>query len=137
MLDEWGYSQGAAPKPVFRRSPGSTRVKFVPVRRPLEKKVALPLFSRLLCHIFKVSNAYDAAHKMHEARQTAATEVFMWSTGTKRREFAHRDDITDASAFLLDLPYEGYLPMAQSESRASVLNIACGNDRPRACGGYP
>ena len=39
--------------------------------------------------------------KFHEARETGATEVAIWGTGTPRREFLHVDDLADACVFLM------------------------------------
>jgi GDP-L-fucose synthase len=66
--------------------------------------------------------------KMHDAKEACAVEVPVWGTGTVRREFLHSDDIADACVFLLNLPDEVYRPIAQSESRAPLLNIGCGED---------
>jgi nucleoside-diphosphate-sugar epimerase len=43
-------------------------------------------------------------------------------------EFVNGDNIARACVFMLNLTYEAYLPLAQSESRVLVLNIGCGND---------
>jgi len=37
--------------------------------------------------------------KVHEAKESGATEVEVWGTGTPRREFLHVDDLADACLF--------------------------------------
>lgn len=39
--------------------------------------------------------------KVHEAKQSGASEIVVWGTGTPRREFLHCDDCADALVFLL------------------------------------
>ena len=39
--------------------------------------------------------------KFHEAKESGATEVVAWGTGSPKREFLHVDDLADACAFLL------------------------------------
>ncbi len=39
--------------------------------------------------------------KFHEARISGAPQVFVWGTGTPRREFLHVDDLADACLFLM------------------------------------
>lgn len=41
--------------------------------------------------------------KFHDAKESGASEVLAWGTGTPRREFLHVDDMADASAHLLRL----------------------------------
>jgi GDP-L-fucose synthase len=66
--------------------------------------------------------------KMHEAKETGASEVCVWGTGTVRREFLHSDDMADACIFLMNLPDEVYGPIVQSETEAPLLNVGCGMD---------
>jgi GDP-L-fucose synthase len=40
--------------------------------------------------------------KMHEAKDSGASEVEIWGTGTPRREFLHVDDLADACLFLME-----------------------------------
>jgi len=40
--------------------------------------------------------------KVHEAKESGATEVEVWGTGTPRREFLHVDDLADACLFLME-----------------------------------
>ncbi|MGP8082356.1 MAG: GDP-L-fucose synthase family protein [Terracidiphilus sp.] len=66
--------------------------------------------------------------KMHEAKVRDAAEVSVWGTGAVRREFLHSDDMADACVFLMKLPDEVYVPIAQSESLAPLINIGYGED---------
>jgi GDP-L-fucose synthase len=66
--------------------------------------------------------------KMHEGKIANASEVSVWGTGSVRREFLHSDDMADACVFLLNLPDDVYVPIAQSETQPPLLNIGCGED---------
>lgn len=66
--------------------------------------------------------------KMHEAKLANAAEVYVWGTGTVRREFLHSDDMADACVFLMNLPDELFKAIARSESQAPLFNVGCGED---------
>ncbi|KQX42481.1 GDP-fucose synthetase [Devosia sp. Root436] len=55
--------------------------------------------------------------KAHEAKQTGASAITVWGTGTPRREFLHADDCADALVFLL-----------QQYSGAEHVNVGFGDD---------
>lgn len=55
--------------------------------------------------------------KAVEARDSGASQMTVWGTGTPRREFMHVDDLADALIFLL----RGY-------SDADHINVGCGTD---------
>ncbi len=55
--------------------------------------------------------------RFEDARQTGATAVTLWGTGTPRREFLHVDDLADACVFLM-----------RNYSDASHINIGTGVD---------
>ena len=55
--------------------------------------------------------------RFHEAKESGASEVVLWGTGTPRREFLHVDDLAAASLFLL----ENY-------DSADTINIGVGED---------
>lgn len=55
--------------------------------------------------------------KVHAAKQSGATTVPIWGTGSPRREFLHADDLADGCHFLL----ENY-------DSPEIVNIGCGED---------
>jgi len=55
--------------------------------------------------------------RFHEAKETGASEVVLWGTGTPLREFLHVDDLAAASLFLL----ENY-------DSADTINVGVGSD---------
>jgi len=55
--------------------------------------------------------------KCHEAKLRGDKELFVWGTGTPRREFLHVDDLADACVHL----------MATYESE-QLINVGCGTD---------
>lgn len=56
-------------------------------------------------------------YKFHMARQTGASEVTVWGTGSPRREFLYVDDLAEATIHLM-LHYEG----------EEILNVGTGHD---------
>jgi GDP-L-fucose synthase len=55
--------------------------------------------------------------RFHEAKESGATTVTLWGSGTPRREFLHVDDLAAACVFLLE-KFDGETP----------LNVGCGVD---------
>lgn len=55
--------------------------------------------------------------RFHEAKESGASKVVLWGTGTPRREFLHVDDLAAASLFLL----ENY-------DSADTINVGVGED---------
>lgn len=55
--------------------------------------------------------------KIHDAKQSGASSVEIWGTGTPRREFLHVDDLAEAALFLM-----------QQYSSSEIINIGCGED---------
>ena len=55
--------------------------------------------------------------RFHEAKQSGASSVTLWGTGTPLREFLHVDDLADASLLLLR-SYDG----------PESVNVGCGED---------
>jgi GDP-L-fucose synthase len=55
--------------------------------------------------------------RFHEAKESHASEVLLWGTGTPRREFLHVDDMAAASLFLL----ENY-------DSSETINVGVGED---------
>jgi GDP-L-fucose synthase len=64
--------------------------------------------------------------RFHEAMLANCDEVFIWGTGTPRREFLHVDDMAAASLFVLDLPRELYA--ANTAPMLSHINVGSGQD---------
>ena len=56
--------------------------------------------------------------KIHEAKETGASEVVIWGTGRPRREFLYVDDLAEACLLLMER-YEDERP----------INIGCGRDQ--------
>lgn len=65
--------------------------------------------------------------KMHEAKQTNATEVVVWGTGTPKREFLYSEDMADACIYLLE-QMEEKLNDLFNEEQPPLVNIGCGED---------
>jgi GDP-L-fucose synthase len=55
--------------------------------------------------------------KAHEAKTRKARELFVWGSGTPRREFLHVDDLASACLFLLE-KYDS----------PEIVNVGCGED---------
>jgi GDP-L-fucose synthase len=72
--------------------------------------------------------------KFHEAKQTNASEVVVWGTGTPRREFLYSEDMADACVFLMNLPNERYDSLLGSDDAKTgvfeppLVNIGEGKD---------
>ncbi len=64
--------------------------------------------------------------RFHEAKESGATEVVIWGTGSPKREFLHVDDMAAASVHVMELPrdvYERY-----TEPMLSHINVGTGQD---------
>jgi GDP-L-fucose synthase len=57
--------------------------------------------------------------KAHEAKESGATSMELWGTGTPRREFLHVDDLADACVFLM-----------KTYSGDEHVNVGSGEDIP-------
>ncbi|MBF0189056.1 MAG: GDP-L-fucose synthase [Magnetococcales bacterium] len=69
---------------------------------------------------FHLENAHvlpALIRKFHEAKQSHASSVEIWGTGTPRREFLHVDDMADACLFVM-----------QQNETTEMLNIGTGSD---------
>jgi GDP-L-fucose synthase len=72
--------------------------------------------------------------KFHEAKLRGQDTVFVWGTGTPRREFMYSDDMADACVFLMRLPDEGFDSLLGSDESVSgrfeppLVNIGTGQD---------
>jgi GDP-L-fucose synthase len=64
--------------------------------------------------------------RFHEAKTTNASEVFIWGTGTPRREFLFVDDMAAASVFVMDLGKEIY--DQYTKPMQGHINVGFGSD---------
>jgi GDP-L-fucose synthase len=64
--------------------------------------------------------------RLHEAKQTGASEAVIWGTGNPRREFLHVDDLAAACVHVMALPRAAY--EAETEPMRSHLNVGTGTD---------
>ena len=64
--------------------------------------------------------------RFHEAKQSNASEVVIWGTGTPRREFLYVDDMAAASVFVMDLNKATY--DNNVEPMESHINVGFGSD---------
>ena len=55
--------------------------------------------------------------RFHEAKETGASEVVLWGTGTPRREFLYVDDMADACLHLM-----------KTYSECGLINVGTGED---------
>lgn len=72
--------------------------------------------------------------KFHEAKLAGAPEVFVWGSGTPRREFMYSDDMADACVFLMTLDAQVFDTLLGSDEVTSgrfdppVINVGVGED---------
>ena len=64
--------------------------------------------------------------KMHEAKESGATEVVVWGTGKPRREFLYSEDMANACVTLMGMNDEAF--DAQATQYPPLINIGCGED---------
>ncbi|MFL2545877.1 MAG: GDP-L-fucose synthase family protein [Candidatus Rariloculaceae bacterium] len=62
--------------------------------------------------------------KFHEAREHGSDRVFIWGTGTPRREFLHVDDLADACFFLMKHYDDGQLVNVGWGDDISIASLA-------------
>ena len=65
--------------------------------------------------------------KFHEAKESDASSVTVWGTGSPRREFLHVDDMADGCLLLLGLEDEKYKKLVVS-LEPCLINIGMGKD---------
>lgn len=65
--------------------------------------------------------------KIHEAKESGASEVVVWGTGTPKREFLYSDDMADACLYLLEQS-EGRLSNLFNDESPPLVNLGCGED---------
>jgi GDP-L-fucose synthase len=66
--------------------------------------------------------------KMHEAKESDASNVMVWGTGTPRREFLYSDDLAQACIFLMELPTQQFQMLTCSSEHPPIVNVGCGVD---------
>ena len=64
--------------------------------------------------------------RFHEAKESNASEVVVWGTGTPRREFLYVDDMSAASVFVMNLDKATYDQNVQPME--SHINVGFGSD---------
>jgi GDP-L-fucose synthase len=64
--------------------------------------------------------------RFHEAKESGASKVTIWGTGTPRREFLYVDDMADASVHVMELDRRTY--DANTEPMLSHINVGTGED---------
>ncbi|OYY08912.1 MAG: GDP-fucose synthetase [Polynucleobacter sp. 35-46-11] len=64
--------------------------------------------------------------RFHEAKLSNAPEVFIWGTGTPKREFLYVDDMAAASVFVMDL--EKAIYNQHTQPMQSHINVGFGSD---------
>ena len=64
--------------------------------------------------------------RFHEAKESDASEVIIWGTGTPRREFLYVDDMAAASVFVMNLDKATYDQNVQPME--SHINVGFGSD---------
>lgn len=83
--------------------------------RSVRKQYGLPWISAMPTNLYGDGDNYTAGRshvlpalllRYHQARESGATEVCNWGTGTPRREFLHADDAASACLYLLE-HYDG------------------------------
>lgn len=73
-------------------------------------------------------------NKFHAAKQTNASHVVVWGTGTPKREFLYSNDMADACVYLMSLPDDIFSSLLGSDESASgqfeppLVNIGVGHD---------
>ncbi len=66
--------------------------------------------------------------KIHEAKETGASSVVVWGTGTPLREFMHVDDLADAALFLMNLDEIRYNELLSFSEAPALINIGSGQE---------
>jgi GDP-L-fucose synthase len=66
--------------------------------------------------------------KIAEAHEQGHSSVTLWGTGTPRREFLYSDDMAEACLFLLNLPDEQFVSVANGQHEPPLVNVGWGED---------
>ncbi len=65
--------------------------------------------------------------KCHEAKLSSAETLYLWGTGTPRRDFLYSDDLADACIFLMNLPDSQFNSLLK-EGEFPIVNVGYGAD---------
>ena len=66
--------------------------------------------------------------KVHEAKQSGASQVMLWGSGRPRREFLLSDDMAEACVFMMQLPDARFGNLV-APAQAPLINIGAGEDQ--------
>jgi GDP-L-fucose synthase len=66
--------------------------------------------------------------KFHEAKESGATTVSVWGSGSPLREFMHVDDLAAASLFLMNLPEDSYCALLNHQTTPALINVGSGEE---------
>lgn len=66
--------------------------------------------------------------KFHEAKESKASAVTVWGSGSPLREFLHVDDLAEACLFLMNLPEEKYQPLLDDPNAPALVNVGSGEE---------
>jgi len=65
-------------------------------------------------------------HRIHEAKSSGSKEVYVWGSGSPKREFLYVADLAKAAVFVMNLPKHQY--QSVTEDMRSHLNVGSGLD---------
>jgi GDP-L-fucose synthase len=66
--------------------------------------------------------------KFHEAKETGATTVTVWGSGSPLREFMHVDDLADACLFMMNQPEDVYSSLLSHSTAPALINLGSGQE---------
>jgi GDP-L-fucose synthase len=66
-------------------------------------------------------------HKMHDAKESGATEVVLWGSGKPKREFLYVDNLANALVFLATLDDKRYDALVEP-SKCPLINVGTGEE---------
>lgn len=66
--------------------------------------------------------------KFHEAKQSGATTVTVWGTGSPLREFMYVDDLAEACLFLMNLDDGRYDAILNDPGAPALINVGSGDE---------
>lgn len=66
--------------------------------------------------------------KFHEAKESGASSVTVWGSGTPLREFMHVDDMAEACFFLINQSEEVYSSLLSYDPAPALINVGSGQE---------